>query len=465
MLNFLSTVILDNISPSKLNWIGKIISVICDKPAYGIGVGVILFTLILKLITLPFDVMSKVSTKKNAIKMEKMRPELEKLQKQYANDKQLYQQKVMALQKKEGYSPFSSCLPSILSIIIFFVVIGAFNDYSTYANRRFANEMINAYNTKIYSLEILDSENNLDISKLTEFNNDSNNLVLGHDGQPIKGYNDYLAENYVNKYNDATTGDTTLYKDFSDAGLRYTILNGSTLTKIVDDYFKQTPIKEEEKVVGYTYEVIDSIEDGKTATEIKDILVNYYIQNYVPLNYYNQVLIIEPQMAAKDAYYKEKDGFLWIKNIWVADSTFKHPLEGASAYAMEGEQYNILTAKMGAEKASKNGYFILVVLSIAVMFLSQLIMEKEQKSQMELQTVEGANSTAGQTQKMMKWIMPIMFGVFAFIYTASFSIYMIISSAFSIVSSLLINLIVKKVFEKKAIQEELQKDKRIKIKK
>jgi len=53
VLNFLSTVILDNINPSKLNWIGKIISVICDKPAYGIGVGVILFTLILKLITLP----------------------------------------------------------------------------------------------------------------------------------------------------------------------------------------------------------------------------------------------------------------------------------------------------------------------------------------------------------------------------------------------------------------------------
>lgn len=31
------------------------------------------------------------------MKMEEMRPELEKLQKQYANDKQLYQQKMMAL--------------------------------------------------------------------------------------------------------------------------------------------------------------------------------------------------------------------------------------------------------------------------------------------------------------------------------------------------------------------------------
>ena len=132
---------------------------------------------------------------------------------------------------------------------------------------------------------------------------------------------------------------------------------------------------------------------------------------------------------------------------------------------MDGDSYKILTAQMSTEKNAKNGYFILVVLSIAVMFLSQLIMEKEQKSQMELQTVEGANSTAGQTQKMMKWIMPIMFGVFAFIYTASFSIYMIVSSAFSIVSSLLINIIVKKVFDKKAKQEELQRDKRIKIKK
>ena len=36
--------------------------------------------------------------------MEEMRPELEKLQKQYANNKELYSQKMMALYKKEGYS-------------------------------------------------------------------------------------------------------------------------------------------------------------------------------------------------------------------------------------------------------------------------------------------------------------------------------------------------------------------------
>ena len=72
MFNLLSTIILDKVSDINLNWIGKIIRFICDKPAYGIGVGVILFTLILKLITMPFDIMSKVSTKKNALKINKL---------------------------------------------------------------------------------------------------------------------------------------------------------------------------------------------------------------------------------------------------------------------------------------------------------------------------------------------------------------------------------------------------------
>ena len=65
-----------------------------------VAVGIILFTLILKLITLPFDFFSRVSMRKNSIKMEEMRPELEKLQKQYAGDKTLYNQKMMALYKR-----------------------------------------------------------------------------------------------------------------------------------------------------------------------------------------------------------------------------------------------------------------------------------------------------------------------------------------------------------------------------
>ena len=107
-----------------------------------------------------------------------------------------------------------------------------------------------------------------------------------------------------------------------------------------------------------------------------------------------------------------------------------------------------ITANLSKEKKEANGYYILVVLSIATMLLSQIVMQKTQKSQMELQTVDGADGQAAQTQKMMTWMMPVMFGFFAFIYTAAFSIYMIISSLFSTLSTVLINLLVEKKFQR-----------------
>ena len=58
---------------------------------------------------------------------------------------------------------------------------------------------------------------------------------------------------------------------------------------------------------------------------------------------------------------------------------------------------------------------------------------------MELQTVDGQGA---QTQKVMQWVMPIMMAVFAFMYTAAFSLYIIMSSLISIATTYLINFIV-----------------------
>ena len=104
---------------------------------------------------------------------------------------------------------------------------------------------------------------------------------------------------------------------------------------------------------------------------------------------------------------------------------------------------------------------ILVVLSIGVMVLSQIVMNKTQKAQLDLQSVNGQ---AQQTSKMMTWMMPIMFGIFAFIYTASFSLYMVVSSLLSTGTTLLINKIVEKRFNKKAEEEALANDKRFRKK-
>ena len=71
-------------------------------------------------------------------------------------------------------------------------------------------------------------------------------------------------------------------------------------------------------------------------------------------------------------------------------------------------------------------------------------MNKSQKAQLELQTVDGQGA---QNQKMMMWMMPIMMAVFSFIYTSAFSIYIIISSLFSIATTFAINAIVDKKYK------------------
>lgn len=119
-----------------------------------VGVGIILFSVILRVIVLPFDVYQRIAMRKQNNKMKENQAKMEKLQKQYANNKDLYNQKVMEMYKESGVSPCSSCLPMILSMVIFFVAIGAFNAFSQYANVKNYNDMVQAYNGALSLIHI-----------------------------------------------------------------------------------------------------------------------------------------------------------------------------------------------------------------------------------------------------------------------------------------------------------------------
>ena len=116
----------------SLNWIGRLINALIGGIGI-VGVGIIVFSLILRCIVLPFDVFQRISMRKQNVKMKENKEKLDKLQKQYANDKKMYSQKMMELQKEQGFSLLSSCLPMILSLVIFFVAIE--NAYKPFIER------------------------------------------------------------------------------------------------------------------------------------------------------------------------------------------------------------------------------------------------------------------------------------------------------------------------------------------
>jgi len=85
------------------------------------GWSIIVFTLLIKLVLLPFDYKSCVGMRKTT----KIQPQMAALQKKYANDKDKLNAKMAELYKKEGVNPLSSCLPMLLTFPILIAMFGA----------------------------------------------------------------------------------------------------------------------------------------------------------------------------------------------------------------------------------------------------------------------------------------------------------------------------------------------------
>lgn len=555
----------------KYAWLLQIIESLINA-VVDVGVGIIVFTIILKLITLPLDIFSRASMKKNALKMEMMRDDLEKLQKQYANNKQLYQQKMMALYKKNGYSALMPCLPTIVSLVFFIIVIGAFSSYSRKADFEVFRQMQSAYDQAIvkevdgepvynenYIVRVEDKDSTPDNPKYTYYVNvdnavkksslvryfdltgidytaadakaDKNNYLLkvsydstnGYDNAFItelrkisgKEFNVYFVSEgegkdtvYTGKLNFAHQKIQSelinfAVNDFVEKELSETEIqdllrkdeNGkkaldkddSGLYSIADiNVFRARNSKIEVFInentgefdyLAYISNKYSDPADGEEVGSVKKLeiankvfggdVVDFIAESYATENIYKPA-----RKAAKESYKKHRSSsvvFPWVKNLWVVDSPFKPAIPSYSELKstlkiserqLSQKNYNELTADLNEYKQTGfgkgNGLFILVALSILTMLLSTVIMNKTQKTQMELSSVDGANGQAATQQKIMTWIMPIMFGIFAFIYSAGFSIYMVMSSILSTVFTLVINFCVEKAFKNKIIKKQAE---------
>ena len=78
------------------------------------GVAIILFTLVIKLIMLPFQMKSK----KSMMRMSRMNGKIQEIQKKYANNQAKMQEEMQKLYAEEGVNPMSGCLWSFLPLPI-----------------------------------------------------------------------------------------------------------------------------------------------------------------------------------------------------------------------------------------------------------------------------------------------------------------------------------------------------------
>ena len=78
------------------------------------GLALVLFTLVVKVVLLPFQLKSK----KSMVKMGRFQPKIKEIQKKYANNQQKMNEEMQLLYAQEGINPASGCLWSFLPLPI-----------------------------------------------------------------------------------------------------------------------------------------------------------------------------------------------------------------------------------------------------------------------------------------------------------------------------------------------------------
>ncbi len=170
------------------------------------------------------------------------------------------------------------------------------------------------------------------------------------------------------------------------------------------------------------------------------------------------------QQAVLDHYDDINTGFLWIKNIWKADSPFvkavptfdewvklsKTKYESDTAKAEAKTEYETIMKLVMENKQQVNGYFILPILVVALMVVSQIIMRKSQmppKEKLDMMTEEQKKSL--KSGKGMMIALPIIYAIFMISTASLFAFYIFVSSLISTATTPLITKVVNLIEKKK----------------
>lgn len=114
----------DNFLLGWLEFLLKMVLIGCHTIIPNWGVGIILLTLLVKILTWPLTAKSF----KSSAAMQAVQPKLKELQEKYKDDPKKLNEQMMALYQKEGVNPLGGCLPMLLQIPIFFALYGLFNN-------------------------------------------------------------------------------------------------------------------------------------------------------------------------------------------------------------------------------------------------------------------------------------------------------------------------------------------------
>lgn len=373
------------------------------------GWTIILFTVVLRLITLPLDFWQKFSMKKNSKIMEEITPIMTKIDKAYGDNVQAANAEKQKIMKKYRYNPAASCLPMLVTMVVFIIMFSGLNNCSSALNIKTYQSIQEAYLRGYYS--VITDETKTGVAVL----DGEGNEILNKNGQPTTLI--YYAEWKNNK---------TAENENEFTAAQVTALNTAYNTVTAEAEYKA----KRDAVMIFS-------ESGEGFLWIKSLWRSDNWQKVLPDN--------ATKFAGTLSGNKDVSG---LTSDVIYDSiydAFTNPDKYFDSNdPVQAEQLVKAKKTLGYGKGMWNGLLILPVLAIALTWLTTRINSKNQGT-----VGTGAQlESAQKQQKTMAIIMPAMMGIFALFYSAAFALYLVASNAISILFNLVETPLVNKMAEK-----------------
>lgn len=369
-----------------------IINLFSFIPNYGWMI--IVFTIALKIVLSPLDIWQRKVSRDSTIKQQKMQPQLQKLQKQYGNNKQLLNQKQMALYKKEGYNVVGSCLSMlvnlILTLFIFFTLFSGLSEISQENTYKQYTKLEEVYKTT-FAAEVAKTT-----PSITEYS------------QIDAIINEKIATDAV--------------KERAKAALVESGITEPTEAQIKSKAYSL--------VVSEDYSAELTVAQAAAATKYEEIKDDWL--------WVDSIWRPETYVSGVGNY----NDFYNIANLRARFANDAAALEQISL------EYDIITKNIQQKYSSWNGYFILAILCGVVTFLSFTLTQntngqKKEKKMIHINgnMVDGINKDKQQpdpqkSMGIMKFIMPAIMVLFVLFYSTAFALYILTNSIMSILISL-----------------------------
>ncbi len=408
---------------------------------------VILLALIVRILFALVDIINKKVNMKNSDLNAKMRPELEAIQKRYGHDQRLLQQKTNEIYKKYQFSMLGSCLPMLITMALQLTVfLTLWNSLQAVSNFNIVNQYENMKD--LYANVIYLNENDDDPS-VAHIKDTITSHIETETPYTIDAEIDIEANQLVITITDESGNDVSRI-DFNPA------IENNEIYRLIAQYVglptDENPDDSEQPAEEGMVEQTDETVEEQPEEPTEPQLPTY---EYIDTGF-NEIFKTLAERSVEEYYKNTQEGFLWIKNIYKPESPTsplftKSEIENYMSryyteeerveeenFDYEGRIFDNVVAGIDTQALGLNGYYILTIIAVISSFLSIWLSNK-------LMQKKGEPKQAGG--KLMYFIMPIIIGIFTFMYTSLFAIYLIVGQLVMIALTPLTTWIVRKWIE------------------